>query len=49
MQILEDNELLGKVIVMLFLTWILYSILPYVIAGLSVVVVVFIMARFQKK
>ena len=49
MQIMQDNELLGKVIVMLFLTWILYSILPYVIAGLSVVVVVFIMARFQKK
>ena len=46
---MQNNELLGKVILLLFLAWILYSILPYVIAGLSVMTVIIIVARFQKK
>jgi hypothetical protein len=45
---MQDNEL-GKIFLLLFLAWILYSILPYVIAALVAVSVILIVTKIQKK
>jgi len=46
---MQDNTLLVKIIGLLFLAWFLYGILPYVIAGLSVCMFIFIVAKIKEK
>lgn len=46
---MKDFTPLGYIVGMLFASFMLYSALPYVIAGLAGCMIVFILAQFQKK
>ena len=46
---MKDLTPMGYIGGMLFVSFMLYSALPYVIAGLTACMVVFVFAQFQKK
>jgi hypothetical protein len=46
---MKDLTPIGYICGLLFASFMLYSALPYVIAGLAACMVVFVLAQFQKK
>jgi|GEM_PF-1275539 len=46
---MQNNKLLIQAMGLLFLAWFLYELLPYVIAALSIVGVVLVIAKIQNK